>query len=90
MDYYCINYNEFHPSYHFVGMVTRWQLLAEFIDHMKTRFSPETIAYTQYQSNIKVAPSSSEVHIAYTICYGIHLAYGNLSDHSIRLLASYP
>ena len=90
MDYYCKNYTDFHPSHHFVGMVSRWNLLTEFIDHMKTRFTPELISFTQFTSNFKIAPYSSEVHIAYTICHGIHLAYDNLSDTSIRLMASNP
>ena len=58
MDYYSKNYKDFHPSYHFVGMVSRWHFLAEFLDHMNTKFEPDTIAYVQFQSNFHVAPSA--------------------------------
>ena len=89
MEYYSRNYKDFHPSYHFVGMVSKWHLLAEFLDHMKSRYGPDMISLVQYQSDFHVAPSA-ETHIAYTICHGIKLAYGNLSENSIKLMALDP
>ena len=56
MDYYCKNYKDFHPSYHFVGMVSRWYLLTEFLEHMKFRYG-DAMSCLQYQSNFNVVPT---------------------------------